>query len=114
MTDKVYMIPNPPTPNGGIVFDEEVCCGCNECVDICPRDVLMPHPQLGMPPVVLYPDECWFCGCCVADCPLDGANEMRHPLNQSVVVIWKRKATGEMFRLGMRDPPPANTRPPAR
>jgi hypothetical protein len=39
---------------------------------------------------------------------------MLHPLNQSVSVVWKRAATGEIFRLGMRDPPPPNTRPPVR
>jgi len=112
MTDKVYMVPNPPMPTGGILFDPEVCNGCNICVNVCPRDCLMPNPVKRQPPISLYPDECWFCGACVEDCPRPGANELRHPLNQSVVVIWKRKDTGELFRLGMKDPPPANTRPP--
>jgi hypothetical protein len=35
---------------------------------------------------------------------------MEHPLNQRIG--WKRKSTGEFFRIGMKDPPPANTRPP--
>ena len=43
-----------------------------------------------------------------------GAITLRHPLNQSISVIWKRKATGETFRLGMRHPPPPNPRPPAK
>lgn len=30
-----------------------------------------------------------------------GALELRHPLNQSVCVIWVRRATGEEIRLGM-------------
>jgi hypothetical protein len=35
---------------------------------------------------------------------------VEYPLNQRVG--WKRKATGEYFRIGMNNPPPANTRPP--
>ncbi len=64
----------------------------------------------GGPPIVLYPDECWFCGTCVEDCPVPGAIRMEHPLNQRVG--WKRKETGELFRIGMKNPPPPNTRPP--
>ena len=63
-----------------------------------------------LPPLVLYPDECWFCGTCVEECPVPGAIRMEHPLNQKVG--WKRKATGELFRVGMKNPPPPNNRPP--
>ena len=114
MARKVYMVPNPPMPNGGIVFDEGICTACGACIDVCPRDVLMPNPEPGLPPLVLYPDECWFCGSCVADCPVPGANELRHPLCQSVVAIWKRNGSDDVYRLGMRNPPPANTRPRVR
>jgi NADPH-dependent glutamate synthase beta subunit-like oxidoreductase len=62
------------------------------------------------PPLVLYPDECWFCGTCVEECPVKGAIRMEHPLNQRVG--WKRKETGELFRMGMKNPPPPYTRPP--
>ncbi len=62
------------------------------------------------PPIVLYPDECWFCGTCVEECPAPGAIRMEHPLNQRVA--WKRKETGELFRRGMKNPPPPNLRPP--
>ena len=62
------------------------------------------------PPVVLYPDECWFCGTCVEECPAKGAIRMEHPLNQRVG--WKRKDSGELFRIGMKDPPPPYTVPP--
>lgn len=111
---KVYMIPNPPTPNVPVCFDPDMCSGCNICVDVCRTDVLMPNPEKGQPPLVLYPDECWYCGNCVEDCARPGAIWMAHPLNQSIVVNWKRKETGEFFRLGMKDPPPPNTRPPAK
>jgi NADH-quinone oxidoreductase subunit F len=62
------------------------------------------------PPIVLYSDECWFCGTCVEECPIKGAIRMEHPLNQKVG--WKRKDSGELFRIGMKNPPPSNNRPP--
>jgi len=93
MSNKVYMVPNPPTPNKAVEFDPEICNGCNLCVDICRSDVMMPNPEKKKPPIVLYPDECWFCGCCVEECNHPGAIKMLHPLNQSIVVSWKRKDT---------------------
>lgn len=113
MERKVYMVPNPPTPNTSIEFDEALCNGCNQCVEICRTDVLMPNPEKGKPPIVLYADECWHCGCCVLECRRPGAIKMLHPLNQSLPVNWKRKETGEYFRLGMANPPPPNTKPPS-
>jgi NAD-dependent dihydropyrimidine dehydrogenase PreA subunit len=106
------MLPNPPTPNEPIQFASDICNGCNLCVNICRSDVLMPHPEKGKPPIVLYPDECWYCGTCVLECNRKGAIKLVHPMNQSVTVIWKRKATGENFRLGMKHPPAPNTRKP--
>jgi NAD-dependent dihydropyrimidine dehydrogenase PreA subunit len=112
MSDKVYMLPSPATPNCPVDFDPAICNGCNRCVEICRSDVLMPNPEEGAPPIVLYPDECWYCGTCVLECRRSGAIAMRHPLNQSISVVWKRAATGEVLRLGMKEPPPANSRPP--
>ena len=113
MTQKVYMTPNPATPNNPIEFDERICNGCNRCVAICRTDVLMPHPGKDQPPIVLYADECWHCGCCVQECNRPGAIRLIHPLNQSVVVSWKRRATGKNYRLGMRKPPRSNTKLPS-
>jgi NAD-dependent dihydropyrimidine dehydrogenase PreA subunit len=113
MSDKVYMIPNPPTPNRAVAYDPEICNGCNSCVDVCPTDVLMPNPEPEQPPIVLYPEECWYCGGCVEECPTPGAIVMLHPTSQRISVNWKRKATGELFRLGMKNPPPRNNRPPS-
>lgn len=113
MDNPVYMMPNASTPNRAVDFDPEVCTGCNRCVEICRSDVLMPNPEIKSPPIVLYADECWYCGACVLECPHPGAIVMLHPLNQSISVVWKDKETGELFRLGMRHPPPPNTRPPA-
>ena len=62
---------------------------------------------------MLYPDECWYEASCVAECPnrFKGAIRFKHPIMQKV--RWKNKGTGEQFRVGMKNPPPPNTRPPA-
>jgi formate hydrogenlyase subunit 6/NADH:ubiquinone oxidoreductase subunit I len=70
----------------------------------------MPGAAKGQAPILAYPDECWFCACCVEHCPRPGAIKMEHPLNQRIG--WRRKDTGEYFRVGMKDPPPPNRRPP--
>ncbi len=113
MSAKAYMMPNPATPNKGMKFDPAICLGCNQCVDVCPTDVMMPHPEEQKPPIVLYPEECWFCGACVEECPCPGAIIFSHPLATQISVNWKRKETGEYFRLGMKNPPPPNLRPPS-
>ncbi len=109
MSDEAYMVPNPFTPGKAVEIDAEVCNGCGACVDVCRMNVLVPHPTEGRPPIVLYPDECWFCACCVEECPQE-AIRMEHPLNQKVG--WKRKETGEYFRIGMRNPPEPYRKPP--
>ena len=110
MENKAYMVPNLTTLCQAIIIDPELCTGCNTCVEVCHTDLFIPNPEKGKPPVVLYPDECWFDGSCVELCPVSGAIRMEHPLNQRVG--WKRKETGEYFRIGMKNPPPPNTRPP--
>ena len=113
MRDKVYMVTNPPTPNKIVEFNPDICHGCNLCVEVCPTDVMMPNPEKKKPPIVLYAEECWYCGGCVEECPLPGAIRMVFPTSQNISVNWKRKDTGQYFRLGMKDPPPPNTRPPS-
>lgn len=109
--EKVYYAPNLPTPNRPVIFNPEVCDGCNSCVEACMMDVLLPNPEKGKTPIVAYPDECWYCGCCLMDCPKgDDAIEVRYPLIHNA--RWKDKKTGEHFRLGMPNPPPPNKRPP--
>jgi NAD-dependent dihydropyrimidine dehydrogenase PreA subunit len=113
MSEKIYMVPNPPTPNRAVAFNSQVCLACNLCVDVCPTDVLMPNPEPGNAPVVLYPEECWYCGGCVEECSVPDAITMLHPTSQRISMNWKRKDTGELFRIGMKNPPPANSRPPS-
>jgi NAD-dependent dihydropyrimidine dehydrogenase PreA subunit len=99
---KVYAIPNPLVPNIPVIFTDD-CVGCNICVDVCRTDVLLPNPEPGGHPIVVYPVECWHCGCCVDDCPAEGAIRFQHPLSQKIG--WKRKETGERFRPGMEGNP---------
>ena len=94
---KVYAFPNRCTPTNPVVFDPDICNGCNICVEVCQVDLLIPNPQKGKPPIVLYPEECWYGGCCVAMCPKPGAITLNHALPQRV--RWKRKGTGEHFRV---------------
>ena len=101
MEKEVYMVPNPAMPCQNLIFDTELCKGCNVCVEVCRTDVLMPNPEKGKPPIILYPDECWFCGMCVQYCSIPGAIKLQHPLVQRIVG-WKRKATGKNFWLGIK------------
>ena len=110
--EKVYMQPNRITPVNPVVFNEDVCNGCNRCVNVCMMDVLYPAPEKGRPPIVLYPEECWHCGICMEECPLNEKNAVKVVWPLMTRMRWKRKETGEHFRLGMPDPPPPNKRPP--
>jgi NAD-dependent dihydropyrimidine dehydrogenase PreA subunit len=110
MENRAYITPNPMTPNQCVVINRELCSGCNSCVNVCRSDVLLPGREKGEPPIVVYPDECWYCGCCVEHCPVSGAISMEYPLNQRVG--WKRKATGEYYHMGMKNPLPPNEKPP--
>lgn len=63
-----------------LIYDEEKCIGCNRCAEVCQVDILIPNPEKGKPPVVLYPGECYYCGCCVMVCPSPGAIRLQHPI----------------------------------
>ncbi len=93
----MYAFPNVTTPGKPVTFDPEICNGCNQCVEVCQVDVYISNPEDGQPPIILHPDECWYCGCCVIDCPCPGAIKINWPLQQRG--YWKRKATGEVFRI---------------
>ncbi|MBZ5503385.1 MAG: ferredoxin family protein [Acidobacteriia bacterium] len=96
-TPVVYATPNPPTPGRPVIFNPAVCNGCNTCAAVCPEDVFIPNPVKGESPIILHPEECWYCGVCVDDCNHGGGIRLNHPLQQRV--RWKRKATGEHFRM---------------
>ncbi len=112
MPKTAYITRNPVTPNQALWIDPDLCIGCNICVNVCRTDVFVPHAEKRKPPIVLHPDECWFCGNCVSDCPTEPTKAIRieHPLNQRIG--WVRKETGAHFRVGMKNPPPPNPKPP--
>ena len=97
--EMVYLLPNVATPNRPVIRNPDVCTGCNTCVDVCQVDVYVPNPVKGKPPITLHPEECWYCGCCVNECPnlSAGAIKFNWPLQQKG--FYKRKATGEIFRV---------------
>ena len=93
---KVSALPNIAAPSRPVIFDAEVCNGCNICVDRCPSDVFIPNPEEGLSPIILHPEECWYCGTCANDCPCPGAVQFNWPLQQRG--YWKRKETGRIFQ----------------
>lgn len=95
--EKVYAIPNVPTPNTPVFFNPQICTGCNQCVEACQMDVFIPNPDKGKSPIILHPDECWYGGCCVFACPTPGAITFNWPLQQKG--YWKNEATGERFHV---------------
>ena len=95
--EKLYAMPNVPTPNTPVIFNPDICNGCNQCIEVCQIDVYIPNAEKGKPPIILHPEECWYCGCCVDACNRPGAITFNWPLQQRG--YWKRKATGERFRI---------------
>jgi NAD-dependent dihydropyrimidine dehydrogenase PreA subunit len=98
--NKAQLAPNSIVAGRMVVIDYGKCNGCNQCCEVCRSDVLLPNPERGKPPLLLYPDECWLGGCCVAHCPIPGAIRIEFPLNQRIG--WKHKETGEHFRIGLK------------
>lgn len=108
----VYSTPGQAGPCRILDFNAERCIGCNKCVNVCPSDVMIPNPEKGKEPIVLYAEECWFCGGCVQECPVR-ALTLATPAKQRLSTVWVDKETGEEYRIGMKDPLPPNTTPPA-
>ena len=99
-TTKIMAIPNASGPTRPVIFNPAICNGCNQCIEVCPRDVTLPNPVKKRPPVIFFPDECWYCGACVFACKRSGAIKMNFPLMWRVP--WKRKSTGEYHWVGKR------------
>src|SRR5512138_1060160 len=51
-----------------IRFDPEKCAGCNQCVELCPEEVLAPAAEQGVPGVSRA-DDCCICMTCAGKCP---------------------------------------------
>jgi NAD-dependent dihydropyrimidine dehydrogenase PreA subunit len=72
-----------------VVFDPDVCDGCNMCVTVCLMEILERNPEKGKPPVVRYPDECAYDGACWMQCHLrdKGAIKIVPPLPMRVSIL---------------------------
>lgn len=57
-----FSMPSFSGPCRVLKFDADKCVGCNLCVDACPLDVMIPNPEPGLEPIVVFAEECWFCG----------------------------------------------------
>jgi NAD-dependent dihydropyrimidine dehydrogenase PreA subunit len=95
-----------------IEYDQAVCTGCNRCVEACMNDVLAPNAVKGQAPQVVHPTECYYCGCCVMECPRKDKESIKLIWPMKINLQWKRKATGQLYRLGMANQPPPNLTPP--
>ncbi len=109
---EIYSMPSQTGASRCLSFDPDKCVGCNLCVNVCPEDILIPNPEKGKEPIVVYAEECWYCGGCVTECP-HGALTLITPAKQRISTIWLRKETGKEYRIGMKNPLPPNTTPPA-
>ena len=79
---KIPIPPLSPVPCSAkpIRYDSSLCIGCNRCAAVCQCDILLPSPEKGQHPIVMYPGECYYCGACVMVCPKEGAIRLEHPL----------------------------------
>ncbi len=69
--EEAYAVPNLPGPGRPVLFNSDICNGCNRCVDICPFDAihLRPSSQWTYTAEVLRYN-CVGCGGCVGRCPV--------------------------------------------
>jgi ferredoxin len=57
---KVYAVSNLITLSKPIEFGEDICNGCNICVEACQIDVFLPNARKGKPPFFMFPDGCFL------------------------------------------------------
>ena len=95
--EEIFAVPNVAAPNTPVIINDELCNGCNECVEVCMIDVFIPNPEAGQPPIILHPEECYYGGCCIWSCPIPGAITFNWPLMQRG--HFRRKDTKERFRV---------------
>ena len=48
---KVYTVPNVPNPNSLVIFNPDICNGCNHCREVCEINVYIFNPEKE-PPVI--------------------------------------------------------------
>lgn len=66
------LVPPVPVPEGfrgKITYDRETCIGCQQCIRVCPAQVIMFLPEDKK--IRMYVARCTFCAQCVDVCPVD-------------------------------------------
>lgn len=86
-----YTVEPVPCSTAPLKYDDSLCIGCNRCADVCQCDILLPSPEKGKHPIVMYPGECYYCGACVMVCPKPGAIKLQHPLMNRAKFVPVRK-----------------------
>jgi len=84
---RIYATPEPAVFSP-ITIHEDLCRGCNQCVEACQVDLFLPNVEKVKPPIVMYPGECWYDGSCVEACPIPGAIKLNSLLINRV--YWKQ------------------------
>ena len=62
-----------------IFTNEELCTGCESCIDICPRDSLALNEK-GI--IEMVNDRCHSCGHCISICPESALSHMEFPMDE--------------------------------
>ncbi|HWR60990.1 MAG TPA: 4Fe-4S dicluster domain-containing protein [Clostridia bacterium] len=95
MSNKELFASEIPCSARPIIYNGDLCIGCNKCAVACQSDVLVPSTEKGEHPIIMYPGECIYCGSCVMDCPIKGAIKLQHPLLNRTKFVPVRKAQEE-------------------
>jgi adenylylsulfate reductase, subunit B len=66
------------------VINKKKCSKCGTCANVCAEDVFFGSQKKEFP-VVTYPEMCMHCNACVDDCPVEGAIQLRIPVNMMLV-----------------------------
>ena len=61
-------VPAPADLRGKIAFDREKCIGCQQCIRVCPAQVIEFLPEEKK--IRMYVARCTFCAQCVDACPV--------------------------------------------
>ena len=72
------------------MLDENKCCGCNNCVVLCPtKAITLKVNEYGFEVPVIDSDKCINCGKCVRNCPSMNSKKLEIP--QKVYAVWSKK-----------------------
>lgn len=72
-----------PTVN---CVDNDICCGCNSCADICPKNCISMNFQGGFRYPVIDEDKCTNCGLCFKICPV--SSEIKRSIPNRAVACY--------------------------